>query len=633
MHDRHYAHDHYDEEHHSEPPPSYAATLESVSLGTDEENRQLLDQIDQLRECRVDQYIDLPQIVVIGDQSTGKSSVLEAITNIPFPRSSVKCTKFATQIRLRRADNVETTISILPGEGCSPEERNRLSTFSQTIQDQADFNTIFRLAEDAIFPPGMAHSFLSKNILSIEISGQSQPHLTVVDLPGIIHAPTMEQTEEDIKAINSLAISYMQKERTIILIVVSGSNDISNQVVLKRAKKLDPKGTRTLGIITKPDMALTDKQRLEFIKLASNEDNKNRLQLGWHVLRNRAHDEMHLSMEERKGLESNFFANSIWGARLRANQLGVDHLKKRLSTQLIRHIATEVFKVQTDIERELENCRSKLSQMGKGHDTVEEMTAELFRLCERSRGITHAAVLGHQIPPTGEEDFFPSFDDGKNYSRNFRSRVVKQNGAFASYMESWGSDCIIIEGEGARKAKPQPSQGGTAIVQISRNDYIHNVVYPLLRDNPGQELSMDSNPLLVFRLFQSYSKHWPSHATHHIKIIHKLCEEFLNQVLLFVWPQQIRSRVWVYFIKSKVDTMLAESLRELERLKTDRMKQVTPYESDFIIEYYRLRESDPSPRNASELSDQRYEDVLRKMLLLYKVWSAIFAEKYLTINL
>jgi hypothetical protein len=73
-----------------EDPPSVKATLGPVALGTNEENLQLLNQVDQLRECRVDKYIDLPQIVVRGDQSSGKSSILEAITGIPFPRSSIK---------------------------------------------------------------------------------------------------------------------------------------------------------------------------------------------------------------------------------------------------------------------------------------------------------------------------------------------------------------------------------------------------------------------------------------------------------------------------------------------------------------------------------------------------------------
>lgn len=66
-------------------PASYITTLESVRLGTDEDNILPLNQVDQLRECRVDEYIELPQIVVVGDQSSGKSSTLDALTEIPFP--------------------------------------------------------------------------------------------------------------------------------------------------------------------------------------------------------------------------------------------------------------------------------------------------------------------------------------------------------------------------------------------------------------------------------------------------------------------------------------------------------------------------------------------------------------------
>lgn len=115
-------HDYTDDGDGAEAPPSYTATLGSVSLGVGPENSRLLDQVGQLRACGVDEYIDLPQIVVVGDQSTGKSSVLEALTNIPFPRSSVKCTKFATQIRLRRADEVQTIVKIIPDRMCSSAE-------------------------------------------------------------------------------------------------------------------------------------------------------------------------------------------------------------------------------------------------------------------------------------------------------------------------------------------------------------------------------------------------------------------------------------------------------------------------------------------------------------------------------
>lgn len=58
----------------------------------------LLSKIDKLFACGVGEYIALPQLVVVGDQSSGKSSVLEGLTNLPFPRDSGLCTRFATQI-------------------------------------------------------------------------------------------------------------------------------------------------------------------------------------------------------------------------------------------------------------------------------------------------------------------------------------------------------------------------------------------------------------------------------------------------------------------------------------------------------------------------------------------------------
>ena len=60
----------------------------------------LLEAIDKLFELNIGEYVALPQLLVIGDQSSGKSSVLEGLTGIPYPRAS---TRFATQITFRRA--------------------------------------------------------------------------------------------------------------------------------------------------------------------------------------------------------------------------------------------------------------------------------------------------------------------------------------------------------------------------------------------------------------------------------------------------------------------------------------------------------------------------------------------------
>lgn len=75
----------------------------------------LLDKIDKLFECNLGDLVDLPQLVVVGDQSSGKSSVLAGLTKLPFPRDSGLCTRFATQIIFRRSNVENNKVSIIPG--------------------------------------------------------------------------------------------------------------------------------------------------------------------------------------------------------------------------------------------------------------------------------------------------------------------------------------------------------------------------------------------------------------------------------------------------------------------------------------------------------------------------------------
>ncbi|KAK4870797.1 hypothetical protein LT330_000034 [Penicillium expansum] len=90
----------------------------------------LLDKIDRLLACNLGEYVNLPQLVVVGDQSSGKSSVLEGLTKLPFPRDSGLCTRFATHIIFRRikADTKRTiNASIVSALDKDPEHASRLA--------------------------------------------------------------------------------------------------------------------------------------------------------------------------------------------------------------------------------------------------------------------------------------------------------------------------------------------------------------------------------------------------------------------------------------------------------------------------------------------------------------------------
>ena len=261
----------------------------SLDLLQNTDARKVMDIVDSLRRTGLGTIIQLPQIVTCGDQSSGKSSVLEAITGIPFPRKEKLCTRFATQIVLRRAKTETVSVTIIPDKLRPVDERKRLENLTLSLDD---FTKLGDLMDEATKEMGLAPDgdqtsvrAFSRDTLSIEISGPGRPHLTLVDLPGMIHSENKQQTVEDVALIKALVEEYIQEKRTIVLAVVSAKNDYANQIILKKARDFDAAG-RTLGVITKPDfLDPGSENEKSWLELAQNKDIY--FGLGWHMLRNR----------------------------------------------------------------------------------------------------------------------------------------------------------------------------------------------------------------------------------------------------------------------------------------------------------------------------------------------------------
>jgi len=237
----------------------------------------LLNIIDDLRSQGISHYIDLPQVIVCGDQSSGKISVLEALSGIQFPRKDNLCTRFATEVILRRGSKKSAKASIVPGTDRTEQETVKLLAFQRQDVNLTGFKTLVHEARDAMGLDLNARAF-GTDILRIELSGPTQPHLTLVDLPGLFQAGNKVQSDNDARAVTSLVLSYIQKTRSIILAVVSAKNDFANQIVTKYAREIDPDGLKTLGIITKPDtLHIGSESEKAFIELAENKDVQFRL--------------------------------------------------------------------------------------------------------------------------------------------------------------------------------------------------------------------------------------------------------------------------------------------------------------------------------------------------------------------
>lgn len=468
---------------------------------------QLLDVIDLLRSQGISHYVPLPQLIVCGDQSSGKSSVLEAVSGVRFPTKDNLCTRFATELILRRGSTTNATVAIMPGSERSDDERKKLLGFKPPTVRLDEFPSLVDDAKKAMGLDSDTEAF-SDDVLRVEISGPEQPHLTLVDLPGLIHAENTKQSAKYVKLVSSLVQSYMAEARSIILAVVSAKNDYANQIVTKLARDVDPEGNRTLGIITKPDTLHvgSDSERA-FQTLATNKDVVFRL--GWHVLRNRDFDTRDCSVAERDEREKDFFSQGIWTS-LPMRSLGISALKPRLSTVLKDQIVSELPNLIHDVELGIDDCRKRLIRLGEARGTLQEQRLYLLHISQSFTSLIKAAVDGVYT-----HEFFGRAETDVGFSKRLRAVAQDLLLQFAERMRDEGHDREIIEDTPSRPS-PRVSK------QITRSEYT-NHVRELMRRTRGCELPGTFSPLIVGDLFYQQSRPWK-------RLVELFSERILNAI-------------------------------------------------------------------------------------------------------
>uniref|UniRef100_A0A8D0EBW0 MX dynamin like GTPase 1 n=1 Tax=Salvator merianae TaxID=96440 RepID=A0A8D0EBW0_SALMN len=206
----------------------------------EEKIRPCIDLIDSLRALGVEKDLALPAIAVIGDQSSGKSSVLEALSGVALPRGSGIVTRCPLALKLKKLSYGEKwkgKITFL----------NR----SRFLQNPSEVETEIRQAQNRIAGEGVG---ISDELIALEINSPEVPDLTLIDLPGIARVAVGNQPLNIGEQIKLLIKSFIDKQETLNLVVVPSNVDIATTEALKMAQEVDPRGERTLGILTKPDL-------------------------------------------------------------------------------------------------------------------------------------------------------------------------------------------------------------------------------------------------------------------------------------------------------------------------------------------------------------------------------------------
>lgn len=179
----------------------------------------------------------------------------------------------------------------------------------------------------------------SNDVLKIEICGPVQEHLSVIDIPGIFKKTTKGlTTKSDMDMVRAMVIKHMNNQRSVILAVVPANVDIATQEILDMAELCDPKGQRTLGVITKPD--LVDKGA-EQTTLDIIQGKSHKLSLGWNIVKNPGQQQLNDAPTDRHNAEKAFFQSCRPWTQLDGDTVGIKALEIRLREVLAEVVRRE----------------------------------------------------------------------------------------------------------------------------------------------------------------------------------------------------------------------------------------------------------------------------------------------------
>ncbi|CRG96504.1 dynamin-like protein, putative [Plasmodium gallinaceum] len=313
--------------------------------------RKLINIIDELRDIGLQKYINLPRICVVGTQSSGKSSVLESIVGLDFlPRGEGIVTRRPIEFRLI---HISENSEIKHWAVFENDKNKRYVDFNE-VRDQ-----INRLTDElAGKNKGIIDEPIVLNIYSVKC-----PDLSLIDLPGITRVPlkNSDQTDDIERLTREMAFRYVKDPRTIILAVLPANADMSTSDALQIARKVDPKGLRTIGVITKID--LMDKG-VDASKMLLNDEIN--LRLGYTGVINRSTEDIKKGKSITESLkdELEFFQNHPVYKKLPPSLYGTNSLTDKLTKVLLRHIKNFLPDIKVEINDKMRLINDKLYELG-----------------------------------------------------------------------------------------------------------------------------------------------------------------------------------------------------------------------------------------------------------------------------
>ncbi|XVF13542.1 hypothetical protein REPUB_Repub08aG0216400 [Reevesia pubescens] len=307
----------------------------------------------------------LPSVVVVGGQSSGKSSVLESIVGRDFlPRGSGIVTRRPLVLQLHKTEQgIQEYGEFLH----LPKKKfTDFSMVRKEIQDETDRMTG---KSKQISPVPIHLSIYSPNVVN----------LTLIDLPGLTKVAVEGQPESIVQDIESMVRSYVEKPNCIILAITPANQDIATSDAMKLSREVDLTGERTFGVLTKLDLMDKGTNAVDVL-----EGRAYPLQHPWVGIVNRSQADINknVDMIAARRKEREFFATSPDYGHL-ASKMGSEYLAKVLSKHLESVIRARLPGITSLINKSIDELEAELSHLGR--PVAVDTGAQLYTILEFCR--------------------------------------------------------------------------------------------------------------------------------------------------------------------------------------------------------------------------------------------------------
>ncbi|KAK3505421.1 P-loop containing nucleoside triphosphate hydrolase protein [Neurospora crassa] len=597
-----------------------------------------LRKIDQLREKNIDVILPLPTLVAVGDQSSGKSSLLESVTGIPFPRGQELCTRYATQITHRRDPEVQIIITIIPAPQSTEAEKATLRSYRKELSSTTELRDQFAKILDEVNvymkiktdknPEG--EKTFSRDILKIEKCGPTEDYLTVIDVPGIFRLTSKGQTTEgDRNLVRDMVTGFIKDKRTIILAVLPANVDVMTQEILALAEQYDPDGERTLGVLTKPDLVIERSAKEAVCNLVAGR--KKALNLGYYLVKNRGGDDDDDSKDDSgiRRKERDLFQQSPW-CNLPQERVGVAALRERLQ-DLLGEITDKAYpELRSEARKKLAEAREQQDALGPPRQTEREQQQYLAQIAAKFQQIvraaleanysTHSAFDKHdlrlisqvvtlidtfnkQMRHKGHTYSFVKIDTGESVSSDTKADDSEEDAS-----EHGAEKKTRIDTEKARQLFPElesiinmvgEPNDEFAVLQ-DNSDWIQDMYH----QSRGIELGTFS-PIILASAFRDQTAKWSIMTEHYISEIIVRIHKFITSILKIVCSD---SKLFEAIKSIIMDDLLARYAKGMDYAKF--LVQVEREKKPYTVNHYfssNLQKA-RGDRVAEALQNKRYYD-------------------------